>query len=185
MPATSLPPRSEHARWLARRRHVVVGVGALFVGAGRAALEALARREPWNWELVLLYGGGWAVGMSVFWIVLRAVARHRSERDRDRVEGRAVVEEALRTGRLPEGVVPAAWRRALAEERHSTRQSRWAVAGLGLCITALVAVAAVIGSDPAVGLLALVLLAGAVAMDRWCLRRVRQVDDLIDALDDR
>jgi hypothetical protein len=173
---------SEHARWLARRRPVIVGVGALFVGAGRAALEALVRREPWNWGLVLLYGGAWAVGMAVFWLVVRAVARRRSERARDRVEGRAVIEEALRTGRLPDGVVPAAWRRALAEERHSTRQSRWAVAGLGLCITVLVAVAAAIDSDPVVGLLALVLLAGTVALDRWCLRRVRQADDLLDAV---
>lgn len=183
MPVTSLPPQGEHARWLARRRPVVVGVGALFVGAGRAALEALARREPWDWWLVLLYGGAWAVGMTVFWIVFGAVARRRSERDRDRVEGRAVVEEALRTGRLPEGAAPAAWRRALAEEVHSARQSRWAVAGLGLCVTVLVAVAAAIDSDPAVGFLALVLLAGTVAMDRWCLRRVRQADDLLDALD--
>ena len=64
MPATSLRPQSEHARWLARGRPVVVGVGALFVGAGQAALEALVRREPWDWWLVLLYGGAWAVGSS-------------------------------------------------------------------------------------------------------------------------
>lgn len=183
MPATSLRPQSEHARWLARGRPVVVGVGALFVGAGQAALEALVRREPWDWWLVLLYGGAWAVGMTVFWIVVRAVARRRSDRDRDRVEGRALVQEALRTGRLPDGVVPGAWRRALAEEVHGTRQSRWAVAGLGLCITLLVAVVAVIDADPVVGFLALVLLAGTVVLDRWCLRRVRQAGELLDALD--
>ncbi|SDF60506.1 hypothetical protein SAMN05660485_03732 [Blastococcus fimeti] len=132
---------------------------------------------------MLLYGGVWAAGMAVFWIVFRAVTRRRAERDRDRVEGRAVVEEALRTGRLPEGAAPAAWRRALAEEIHSARQSRWAVAGLGLCITVLAAVVAAIDSDPIVGLLALVLLAGTVSMDRWCLRRVRQADDLLAAVD--
>ncbi len=76
----------------------------------------------------------------------------------------------------------ARWRRTL-RRNGPRRQSRWAVAGLGVCITVLVAVAAAIDSDPVVGLLALALLAGTVTMDRWCLRRVRQADDLLDSLD--
>lgn len=161
----------------------MVVAGALYVGAGRAALEALVRQDPWNWWLFLLYGGGWVLGMAVFWVVLRLVRRRDAERDRDLVEGRAVVEEALRTGRLPEGLAPAAWRRAMTEEVRTIRQSRWAIAVLGLGIAVLVAVAAVLDADPAVGLLTLLLVAGAAALDRWCARRVRQAEDLLVALD--
>jgi hypothetical protein len=144
-------------------------------------MEALAAGSAWEWRLFLLYGGWWTVGMAVFWVAFRAVRHRRAARDH--VEGRAVVERALRTGRLPEGVAPAAWRRAMTEEITSNREGRWAAVGLGLCIVVLVAVAAVIDSDPAVGLLALLLVAATVAVDRWCARRVRQAEDLLTALD--
>ena len=42
----------------------MVVAGALYVGAGRAALEAHVRQDPWNWWLFLLYGGGWGPGRA-------------------------------------------------------------------------------------------------------------------------
>ncbi|MGY1754007.1 hypothetical protein [Blastococcus sp. SYSU D01042] len=165
-----------------RRRAVVLVAGALYVGAGRAALEALVRNEPWNWWLFLLYACGWLVGMAVFWAVLQAVRYRDAPRDRDLLEGRNVVEEALRTGLLPEGLAPVAWRRAMTEEIRSARHNRWAVAALGLCIVVLVAVAAVLDSDPVAGVLAAVLVLASAAVDRWCARRVRQAEDLLAAL---
>lgn len=151
------------------------------MGAAQAALEALIRRAPWDWGLVALRGGAWGAGFALFVFVFQAVRRRRPDRDRE--DGRAMVEEALRTGRLPEDLIPAAWRRAMTEEVTSDRQSRWAATGMGLVIAVLVAVVAVIDADPLVGLLAVLLVAGTAVGDRWCARRVRRAEELLAALD--
>jgi hypothetical protein len=153
-----------------------------YVGAGREAARTLVLRKPWDWGDVLLYVGVWTLSIALFAGLVAALRRRRGDRDGDRTRGRAMVEQALATGALPDRRDASAWRRALAAEARESRQRRWALWVIGLVIAALVAAAAVDSADVVVGALALVLAVVLVVPDRRLARRAARAEDLLARL---
>jgi hypothetical protein len=92
-----------------------------------------------------------------------------------------MVRDALATGELPEQRNPAAWHRALTEERREARQGRWAVGTLTSLTAVLVAGGAAAGGW-AVWLLAVALAAFGVVPFRWLTRRAARADELLARL---
>ncbi|RZU33760.1 hypothetical protein [Blastococcus saxobsidens] len=150
--------------------------GASYVGAWQQAVRSLLEPEQgWNWPLVLLYGGGYAVAMVLFFIAERAGWFE----DEDEAAARAIVRRALATGELPPDGSPAAWRARLEAELHAARVGRWGVAVTGLGIAAATAAAAVVLGDPVVGLLAAGLAGFVVVPVRWFSRRLARAEELL------
>ena len=137
---------------------VGVLVGATYVGAGNQAIRSLIGRDPWNWLELLLHGGAWALGMGIVAVMLRA-GWIPSWGD---AEGRAMLRDALRTGELPPGARPEAWRRLLKQEVDETRQLRCLGVSLLALNAVLVAVAAAVVNDNAWTLWALAVALGAL-----------------------
>jgi hypothetical protein len=127
--------------------------GGAYVGAGVQAVNCLVSGEPWNWVGMLLAGGTWAAGMTLF-AGLQRVGCFPSRGDR---EGRALLRTALATGALPADARPSAWATLLESEIRELNRARWATLVLGFTVTALVAVAAGVLDDSAVSALAIAL----------------------------
>lgn len=159
----------------------VVLVGACYVGAGNQAVRSLIGRDAWNWLESLLYAGVWALGMGVVAGLLRAGWLP----SRGDAEGRAMLEDALRTGELPPGARRDAWHRLLDQEVEEARQLRLLSLFFMPLNAVLVAAAAAVANDdaPELWLLAVALGAFVVVPARALRRRAEQARTLLARLD--
>ena len=160
---------------------VVALVAGCYAAAGAQATRSLSSGDPWDWGETLFR---WIL-YAVMGTVIGALTRLGPVGASDKRAERAALRTALRTGELPDGVGPDAWRALLAAEDREYRRARWAVLVLFQLIAVLVAAAAVVVNDSAPGVwaLALTLAVLVVVPLGWLAGRRRRVRTLLAHLD--
>ena len=154
---------------------VALSVG-LYAAAGAQATRSLSSGDPWDWGDTLYR---WVL-YTVLGAVVVGFTRSGVFGSPDQRARRAELRAALRTGELPAGADPDAWRPRLVAEEREFRRARWAVLALTQLVAVLVAAAAVVRNDnaPGVWALAVVLSVFVVVPLRWCTGRLRRLREL-------
>lgn len=167
-------PEADDPQARSRAGVVVVALAVgLYAASGAQATSSLASGDPWDWAETLFRWALYAVlGGAVLGFTHSGVFGSPEQRAR-----RAELRAALRTGELPAGADPDAWRPRLTAEAREFRQAGWAVLVLSQVVAVLVAAAAVVPNDsaPRVWALAVALSLFVVVPLRWCTGRLRRI----------